>query len=369
MPQDNNHNNANGIKRDNGASFVHHHVTGVSGVITLDRPDALNALNHEMVWSLYEIFTRWKNDSTIGHVVLTSSSSRAFCAGGDIRQARNSILVGDTHAAGQFFKGEYLANLAIAEFGKPIIALCDGLVMGGGAGLAQHSSHTIMTETTKFAMPESRIGLFPDVGASLFLGRCPVSVARLLGMLGYIIEGASCMKFGLATAIVKAKNIDALQQSLTRCNTDEIGKIIASYQTDPGLPSLSKHMKSIIHIFGGEGTPEDIQRRAQDLWRLKPEDTFLRQIVTAFAEGCPFSVKLFWRLLQVAHSFTTADDAISLDYRLALRMIRRPDFVEGVRALLVDKDRSPKWSPNQLDLVDSDLLDEVFLEDGLPPLR
>ncbi|MDC3234968.1 enoyl-CoA hydratase/isomerase family protein [Candidatus Puniceispirillum sp.] len=369
MPQDNNQNTPSDVKGYNVSSHVYHDIVGVCGVVTLDRPHALNALNNDMVWSLYEIFTRWKNDPVVGHVVLSSSSSRAFCAGGDIRQVRDSILAGDSHVAEQFFQGEYLADLAIAEFNKPIIALCDGLVMGGGAGLAQHSSHIIMAETTRFAMPESKIGLFPDVGASLFLGRCPLPVARLLGMTGFMIDGASCIMLGLASAMVPSQNIRILKQSLMRCDTDEIDKLITSYQTDPGLPSLSQHMPSISDIFAGEKTPEDMQERAQDLLCLQPNDTFVQQIVTAFAEGCPFSVKLFWRLLQVAENFTTADAAISLDYHLALKMIRRPDFVEGVRALLVDKDKAPKWSPNRLDLVDNDFLEEVFNQDDLLPLR
>ncbi len=269
MPQDNNNSTAYDIQRNNGASYLHHDVIGASGVVTLNRPDALNALNHDMAWSLYEIFMRWKNDPAVGHVVLSSSSSRAFCVGGDIRQVRDCILAGDNHAAEQFFQGEYLADLAIAEFGKPIIVLCDGLVMGGGAGLAQHSSHIIMTETTKFAMPECKIGLFPDVGASLFLGRCPVPIARLLGMTGHVLDGASCIMLGLASAIVPSQNIRYLKQSLIRCETDEIAKVIASYQTDPGLPSLSQHMASISCIFGDEGTPEDMQERAQDFLRLR----------------------------------------------------------------------------------------------------
>ena len=369
MPQDDNNKIPYDTKLNNVTSHVQHNVVGVSGVVTLDRPRALNALNNDMVWSLREIFTRWKNDPAVSHVLLSSSNSRAFCAGGDVRQVRDSILAGDSHAAEQFFQGEYLADLAIAEFGKPIIVLCDGLVMGGGAGLAQHSSHIIMTEATKFAMPESKIGLFPDVGASLFLGRCPLPVARLLGMTGYMIDGASCIMLGLASAMVPSQDIDALKQSLIWCETDEIEKIIASYQIDPGLPCLSPQMKSINHIFSGQDTPEDMQQRAKDLLCLRPNDIFLKQVVMAFSEGCPLSVKLFWHLLQVADSFTTADAAISLDYHLALRMIRRPDFVEGVRALLVDRDNAPKWSPNRLDLVDNDLLEEVFNEEGLPPLR
>jgi enoyl-CoA hydratase/carnithine racemase len=313
MPQDINKNSAGDIKHNNASSFVHHKIIGASGIVTLNRPSALNALNNEMVWSLYEIFRRWRNDPAVSHVVLSSSSSRAFCAGGDIRQVRDSILSGDNLAAEQFFQGEYLANLAIAEFSKPIISLCDGLVMGGGAGLAQHSSHVVMTETTKFAMPESKIGLFPDVGASLFLGRCPLPIARLLGMTGHTIDGASCLMLGLASAMVPSKNVEYLKQAIIRCKTDEIDKVIKSYQIDPGVPGLSQHMTSISYIFGGEKTPEDMQERAQDLLRLRPNEIFLRQIVAAFAEGCPFSVKLFWRLLQVAERFTTTDDAISLE--------------------------------------------------------
>ena len=132
MPHDNNNSPLYDIRRNNVASHVHQEVIGASGVVTLNRPHALNALSKEMVWSLYEIFTRWKNDPGVSHVVLSSSSSRAFCAGGDIRQIRDSILAGDNHAAEEFFRGEYLANLAIAEFGKPIVVFCDGLVMGGG---------------------------------------------------------------------------------------------------------------------------------------------------------------------------------------------------------------------------------------------
>ena len=200
------------------------------------------------------------------------------------------------------------------------------------------------------------------------LGRCPFRL-RLLGMTGHVIEAASCIMLGLASAMVPSQNIANLKQALIRCETDDIDKVIASYQTDPGLPSLSQHMTSISYIFGGEKTPEDMQERAQDLLCLRPNDTFLKQIVAAFAEGCPFSIKLFWRLLQVAESFTTVDAAISLDYHLALRMIQRPDFVEGVRALLVDKDQAPTWSPNRLDLVDNALLEEVFNQEELSPLR
>ncbi len=226
-----------------------------------------------------------------------------------------------------------------------------------------------MTETTKFAMPESSIGLFPDVGASLFLGRCPVPVARFLGLTGHIIDGASCIMLGLATAFLPSKQIGELKERLVRCKTDEVEKIIASIQTDPGFPFLKQYMPVISHIFGGQVTPDVMQKRAQKLLNLRPNDRFVQQVVKAFAERCPMSMMVFWRLLRVADHFATVDEAISLDFHLTLRMIRRPDFIEGVRSLLVDKDKAPKWVPDRLDLIDKSLLEEVFNGDRLPPLR
>ena len=361
MLQDHNHNNV--------ADNIHHYVVGVAGVVVLDRPESLNALNYGMVCLLHDIFLRWKDNSAIGHVILCSSSSRAFCAGGDVRQVREAVLGGNTDSADLFFQVEYLADLAIADFGKPVIALCDGLVMGGGAGLAEHSSHIIVTEATRFAMPEISIGLFPDVGASLFLARCSIPVARLLGMTGYKIDGASCIILGLASSMVPSKQIESLKKALLECKTSAIDQVIASYQMDPGIPSLNQHMPSINYIFGGDITAEEMQDRAQDLHQLRPDDTFVKQVVTAFARGCPLSIKLFWRLLQVKKKKEKPDQAMFLDYNLVLRMIRRSDFVEGVRALLVDKDKDPKWVPNRLNLVDDRLLLEVFNDDELPSLR
>ena len=149
---------------------IHFDVMNGAGLVTLDRPKALNALTVEMVTDLRQVLLGWRDDPAISHVVIASSAPRAFCAGGDIRQARETIIANGFDEADAFFLGEYLVDLAIAEFGKPIIALCDGVVMGGGAGLAEHCTHIIMSETTRFAMPETSIGLFPDVGASLFLG-------------------------------------------------------------------------------------------------------------------------------------------------------------------------------------------------------
>ena len=349
-------------------THIHNDVTGVAGLITLDRPKALNALTAEMVAEIRAILMDWRDDPAIGHVVIASSAARAFCAGGDIRQARDTILAGSFDEADAFFRGEYLVDLAIAEFGKPIIALCDGVVMGGGAGLAQHCTHIIMTETTRFAMPETSIGLFPDVGASLFLGRCPLPVARLLGMTGYIIQGADCMMLGLATSMLPSNQVETVKNALLACATADIDDVVRRFETDPGVPALNHHMPVINHIFAGDVTPEDMQERALDLAQLRPNDKLVRHVNEAFSSRCPVSIKLFWRLLHEADRITTVTEALSLDFHLAMRMIRRPDYVEGVRAVLVDRDNAPKWSPDSLQLVDKTLLDDLFNEDGLPPL-
>jgi enoyl-CoA hydratase len=347
---------------------IHFEVINGAGLVTLDRPTALNALTVEMVSDLRQALLDWRDDPAISHVVIASSAPRAFCAGGDIRQARETIIANGFDEADAFFRGEYLVDLAIAEFGKPIIALCDGVVMGGGAGLAEHCSHVIMSETTRFAMPETSIGLFPDVGASLFLGRCALPVARLLGMTGYIIHGADCMMLGLATSMVSSEQMAGLKQSLLDCTASEIDQVIAEFKIDPGVPVLNYHMPVIEHIFGGDVTPEKMQERAEDLARMRPNDKLVSHALTAFATRCPVSIKLFWRLLQIADGITSIGEALTLDYHLALRMIRRGDYIEGVRAVLVDRDNAPKWSPNSLMLVDKALLDALFDKDGLPPL-
>jgi enoyl-CoA hydratase/carnithine racemase len=232
-------------------AHIHFDVINGAGLVTLDRPKALNALTVEMVTDLRQVLLGWRDNPAISHVVIASSAPRAFCAGGDIRQARETIIANGFDEADAFFRGEYLVDLAIAEFGKPIIALCDGVVMGGGAGLAEHCTHIIMSETTRFAMPETSIGLFPDVGASLFLGRCPLPIARLLGMTGYIIQGADCMMLGLATSMVASEQMVGLKQSLLDCTASEIDQVIADFKMDPGVPALNHHMPVIDRIFGG----------------------------------------------------------------------------------------------------------------------
>ena len=339
-----------------------------AGLVTLDRPKALNALSMDMALAFKDQLSRWAKDETVTHLVLCSSSARAFCAGGDIKYARQLAISDDPAGAEPYFRAEYLADIALIEFGKPVIALCEGIVMGGGAGLAQHSQHIVMTETTCFSMPESAIGLFPDVGASLFLGRCPKSVARLMGMTGHIVGAVDCLLLGLATAHVPSDSLAGLKKKLLLCHAEDIYSIIKQFQCDVGQSSLTIQRQLIDHIFA-DGAVESMRDRAASLVENMPHNKLLGGIVKAFETRCPLSIKLFERLLVETNHLIDPRAAIELDFHLALRMTKRADFAEGVRAVAIDKDHSPQWTPNSLEAVTETMLDAVFDRSGLPSLR
>ena len=353
-------------------SDIHFEQIAAAGLITLDRPEALNALSIEMVMALRERLTHWADDPSVTHVILCSSSPRAFCAGGDIKYASQLALSdgpdGTIFGAAPYFRAEYLADIALIQCDKPVIALCDGIVMGGGAGLAQHSQHIVMTESTRFAMPETAIGLFPDVGASLFLGRCPTPVARLLGMHGHRLGAADCLLLGLATAQVPSTSLAALKEKLLDCDVADIGSVIWQFQTDAGQAPLAAQRRLIDHIFA-DGPVESMRDRAANLAENMPENQFLGGVAAGFVTRCPLSIKLFDRLLAETADVTDPVAAIELDFRLALRMTKRADFVEGVRAIVIDKDQAPQWTPNSLEAVTETMLDAMFDRAGLPALQ
>ena len=349
-------------------SHIHFDQKGSAALITLDRPDALNALSMDMVIILRANLRRLASDDSVTHLVLSSTSPHAFCAGGDIRCARQLALSNIGDGASLYFRAEYLANIALIEFGKPVIALCNGIVMGGGAGLAQHSQYIVMSETTKFAMPESAIGLFPDVGASFFLKRCPLPIARLLGMTGYIIGAADCLLLGLATAVLPSKSMATLKRILSESKGQDIKEIISQFQVNAGASSIAKQRQIINHIFG-DGTVEDMRDRALELAKKMQDDVLINHVTMALQTRCPMSIKVFHRLLNMTANYTDSTAAIELDYCLALHMAKRTDFVEGVRATIIDKDHAPKWVPNSLEAVTETMLDAVFDLGALSPLR
>jgi len=348
---------------------IHFYVTNNVGLIVLDRPNMLNAISLKMARSIREIMNRWKHKSDLTHVVISSSSKKAFCAGGDVRYAYLKAQAEDFEATDLFFKTEYLMDLSIVEVRKPVIALCPGIVMGGGAGIAQHATYTIMTESTKFAMPESSIGLFPDAGASLFFGRCPPSVKLLLGITGFIIGAADCFALGLSTATVRDRAIEELKRDLIDCAPSEIFEVIRKYQIDVEESLMKVQSQKVDEIFESGLSVEEMQARAKQCLRQNPDDKLFRFVDMAFSHRCPMSMKVFARLVEESVNFTTPQEALNFDFFLAKKMTRRSDFLEGVRALLIDKDNSPQWSPSKLSEVSDDMIEKVFDKACLSPLR
>lgn len=340
---------------------------GGAGLVLIDRPKALNALSYDMAVALRGQLALWDGDDTVSHVVMAGSEPRAFCAGGDIRDLYNMAMAGEHDRIAVCFRAEYMAHMAVCEFSKPLVSLADGIVMGGGAGLMQAGSHAIVTDTTRFAMPESAIGLYPDAGASLFLGRCPRSLSLYLGMTGKIIGAADCLMLGLANAMVQSTEVTALKDALLVCSADKIDDIITQYRSDPGPAPLQAGRTEIDYIFAGED-PAAMRDRAGDMARLK-ESRLAEDVHKALTTRCPMTSHVFIRLIDGDHGITDMPSALMLDYHLAMRMTRRNDFIEGVRAVIIEKSNDAVWQPARLEDVTSQDVDEVFDRSGLPALR
>ena len=340
---------------------------GRAGLVLLDRPRALNALSAQMAAALRGQLGIWADDDDIGHVVMAGSEPRAFCAGGDVRDLHAIAIRGEFELMKTHFRAEYGAHLAVYDFPKAIISLADGVTMGGGAGLMQCSTHAIVSETTRFAMPESAIGLFPDAGASVFLGRCPRQVALCLGLTGHIIGAADCLMLGLAGAMVRAAEMSALREALLACDSADIDAVIHRFQLDPGVPPLQAQRATIDHVFAGRDLAT-MRDRAGDLARLKG-DSLAEAVHVALSTKCPMSMHVFARLIEMGPRIADIPAALDLDYHLAIRMTERPDFREGVRAVLIDKSNDAAWQPARLEDVTPAMVDAVFDNAGLPPLR
>ena len=339
---------------------------GRAGLVLLDRPRALNALSAEMAAALRDQLGTWADDTDIGHVVVAASAPRAFCAGGDVRDLHAIAARGEFELMKTHFRAEYGAHLAVYDFPKPVISLADGITMGGGAGLMQCSTHAIVSETTRFAMPESAIGLFPDAGASVFLGRCPRPVALCLGLTGHIIGAADCLMLGLAGAMVPTADRMALREALLACDSADIDRVIGRFRADPGMPPLQAQRATIDHVFAGRDLAA-MRDRADDLARLKG-DSVAEMIHATLSTKCPMSMHVFARLIEMGPRIADIPAALDLDYHLAIRMTARPDFREGVRAVLIDKSNDAAWQPARLEDVTPAMIDAVFDHAGLPSL-
>lgn len=320
---------------------------GGVGRIELDRQRALNALDLSMIRAIRQALEAWRDDGAVGCVVVTGAG-RAFCAGGDVRGAREAVLAGRPEDADAFFAEEYALNRAVAEYPRPYIAIVDGICMGGGLGVSVHGAARVVTERAMLAMPETAIGFAPDVGTSHVLPRLEGAAGAYLALSGARLDAAAALESGLATHHVPSAVVPDLLTSLDRDGVDAVDAHRAP-PPEPGDPASVR--EATAEAFSGTSVPEILDRLDAQAVGTGPAREWARRTATTLRSMCPTSLVMAHELL-AAGSRASLPECLGNELRAARWLIRRPDFAEGVRAVLVDKDHDAAWSPGRLAEVD-----------------
>lgn len=312
-------------------------VRNTTGILELNRPRALNSLNQEMIDIIQETLDAWIDDEAVHRVLIRSGSERGFCAGGDVRAVREAVLAGDTAVGDHYFTEEFIMNEDLGNFPKPVISLIDGVVMGGGLGLSVHGSHRVITERAFAAMPEMAIGYVPDVGFTFAGQRLSTpAVGTFLAVTGWRMSPADMLWAGIATDIIDSADTGAFTQTLIERSLEEA---LEEFGTTVSQESeLAGYATQIEETFGLES------------WALidaalgaHPDRGFVQRVRELMSSAAPTSVVATVLLMNANREVATLREALDHELAFALYMIRRPDFAEGVRAVLVDKDRNPAF--------------------------
>ena len=327
-------------------------VEGKVGRLTLNRPQALHALTTNMCRLITEALLAWKDEPAVELVLLDHSGERGFCAGGDIRMLAESGA-GDGVAAREFFFTEYRLNHLLFVYPKPVLAVMDGVTMGGGVGLSAPARYRVATERTTYAMPETGIGLFPDVGGGWFLPRMPGHIGLWLALTGARIKAGDCELVGMATDFVPSAQIEAFKAAVI-ADPAAVETLLTEYEGDAGRPTLAQHQDEIDHFFGLDSVDAIVAA-------LEAADSdWARDQLKVLATKSPQTMKVAFRQLRLGGEAKTFADNMAMEFRIGARVVRRHDFLEGVRAVIVEKDNAPKWSPADLAGVTEAMLDEIF---------
>jgi enoyl-CoA hydratase len=318
---------------------------GRAGRITMNRPKALNALTYAMVGRIWRALLGWREDPSVELVVIDGAGGKALCAGGDVRALYASRAEG-SGTARAFWSEEYRLNALIGRYPKPFVAIQDGIVMGGGIGLSGHARHRIVTERSRLAMPETGIGLIPDVGATWLLARAPGETGVYLGLTGEAMSAADAIYAHFADVFVPCAKIAELIARLT----DRVGAVVAAAAEDPGPGDLESRRSEIDGTFGGAS----LEAIVAALSRLPGE--WAQKSAAALAQKSPKSLKLTHAAIRNARILSSLEEALNVEYRLAVRLFEDGEFPEGVRALLIEKDRKPRWRPAELEAVQPELV-------------
>jgi enoyl-CoA hydratase len=335
--------------------------TGLVGHISLNRPKAIHALTLEMCHAMTAALTEWADDDGVHAVILDHHDGRGFCAGGDIAMLRDSALNDGGATGRRFFYDEYQLNHLLFTYPKPIVAFMDGITMGGGVGISLPARFRVVTENTRFAMPETGIGLFPDVGGGWYLSRLGGRLGQFLALTGARLMGEECLWAGLATHYVNHALVEDLKARIAE-RPARISGILSEPVGTPPPARLAENADRIVKHFASDSY-EDIlaslnaAANAGDEWAQKERDTL--------GTKSPQTCKVALRQLATSLTLPTFADNMVMEYRIGSRVLLRPDFAEGVRAVILDKTNDPKWNPATPEEVSEELLDTIFAP--LPP--
>ncbi|BDW81677.1 enoyl-CoA hydratase [Erythrobacter sp. Dej080120_24] len=331
-------------------------INGPIGHISLNRPKALHALTLEMCHAMSAALTEWEKDDAIAAIIIDHHDGRGFCAGGDIAFLRNSALNDGGTLGRKFFHDEYQLNHQLFTYPKPVVAFMDGVTMGGGVGISQPAKYRVATENTRFAMPETGIGLFPDVGGGWYLSRLGGRLGQFLALTGARLDGAEALWTGLATHYVPHAMLEDIKARI-HDHPDRIAGILSEPVGTPPKARIEENAVKIARHFASDSY-EDILAsletaiEAGDDWAQKERDTL--------GTKSPQTCKVALRQLATSLTLDSFAENMAMEYRIASRVLTRPDFAEGVRAVIVDKTHDPKWNPATPEDVTEELLDAIF---------
>ena len=339
---------------------------GAAGVIRLNRPKAINAVTLEMFRDVDKALDAFEADPAVGVILLEGAGERGLCAGGDIRALyEDSKVKGDLGKI--LWREEYILNARIAKFAKPYVSFMDGIVMGGGVGLSAHSSHRVVTERTKLAMPEVGLGFFPDVGGTWLLSRSPGEVGTYFGLTGQTMNGPDAVYAGFADAVVPSGKLAALREALTKLHpgvtSAKVKSLVDGFATGDTAGPVAAIEPQIDRWFGHD-------RMRDIVAALQADSSELAQsTLKTLSEKSPRGMVVALKLLRLARASSSLEQCLVREYRAALEVFASDDFREGVRAAVIDKDRNPKWSPPRIEDVTPGMVAPYFAEIGADELK
>jgi len=319
---------------------------GAAGVVTLNRPQALNAITHGMVLELRRALDAWADDPAVTRVVVTAAGERAFCAGGDVRHLYDLGQAKRYGEALRFWRDEYALNVRIKRYPKPYISLIDGIVMGGGVGVSLHGSHRVAGERYQFAMPEVGIGFFPDVGATYALPRLPGEAGTYLALTGDRVRAADALALGLATHAAASSSLPGVKDALLA--GEPVEETLAFLRCGPGPPPLAAERETIDRCFSGASAPAVLASLDE---AAAAGSAFARKAAETIRSKSPTSLVIALEQMSRGRRLVF-EDAMRTEFRIVSRIIEGQDFYEGVRAAVIDKGGKPRWRPASLDEVD-----------------